>query len=332
MNDQEMKKAVKQAVDHRLSGLDENPFLAQRIIASEKGIQPMKKYKLSLALLMALILILSMLTVALAAEYLHRSVNWFGKSIHDEYNTSVNPTPTPQPIVGAQDPETVFMITQQVFDTAADRELILVVENGTDSMISGSSNSQMVSIHSMDELEAILNNADYIPLANYIPDGYEFVEGTVYYSCKPDGEYILDSKEEIAEGIVVQRYHVDEEDSFIKGYSVVLRNSPEDYHYLSIFVSLEPSFDLNEYSFGVNEDQDFQVVSVNGYDNALCITSDQTCRLSMRKGLKSPIDFLAFAPLSTHYLDTYVEVHVDVSAPQLNVETLIDMFAEKQSF
>lgn len=221
------------------------------------------------------------------------------------------------------------MITQQAFDTAADRELIVVVENGADGMISASSNSQTVSIYSMDELEAILNNTDYIPTANYIPDGYEFAEGTVYYSCKPDGEYILDSKEEIAEGIVVQRYHVDEEDSFIKGYSVVLRDSPEDYHYLSIFVSLEPSYDLNEYSFGINEDQDFQVVSVNGYDNALCIIADNGRDLSMRKELESPIDFLAFAPLSTHYPDTYCEVQVDVSAPQLSVETLIDMFAEK---
>lgn len=331
MNDQDMKKAVKHAVDHRLSGLDENPFLAQRIIASEKGFQPVKKRKLSLSLLVALVLILSMLTVALAAEYLQRSVNWFGESVPDEYNASVsvNPTPPPQPIDGARDPETVFMITQHAFATAADRELILVVENGTDGMISGSSNSQMASIHSIDELQAILNNVDYIPIANNIPDGYEFVEGTVYYSCKPDGEYILDSNEEITEGIVIQRYHVNEEDSFIKGYSVVLRNSPEDYHYLSIFVSLEPSFDLNEYSFGVNEDQDVQVVSVNGYDNALSIIDSNGCDLSMRKELISPIDFLAFAPLSTHYLDTYVEVHVDVSAPQLSVETLIDMFAEK---
>lgn len=37
MDEKKMIRIVQQAIDHRLSGLEENPFLAQRIIASEKG-------------------------------------------------------------------------------------------------------------------------------------------------------------------------------------------------------------------------------------------------------------------------------------------------------
>ena len=58
MNDTNMRKIVKQAVDHRLSGLDENPFLAQRIIASEKGFQTVKKRKFRTAIIASLITLL----------------------------------------------------------------------------------------------------------------------------------------------------------------------------------------------------------------------------------------------------------------------------------
>ena len=57
MNDQEMKRLLQSAIDHRLSGLQENPFLARRIIAAAKGELPMKK-KLSVSLILVLVLYL----------------------------------------------------------------------------------------------------------------------------------------------------------------------------------------------------------------------------------------------------------------------------------
>lgn len=59
MNDQEMKKAVRQAVDHRLSGLEENPFLAQRIISEMKGESPVMKRKISAAIAFVFVLLLA---------------------------------------------------------------------------------------------------------------------------------------------------------------------------------------------------------------------------------------------------------------------------------
>lgn len=57
-------KQLKSAIDHRLSGLEGNPFLAQRIIALEKGEQPVVKKKISVSLI--LVLVLMMLTLSLA--------------------------------------------------------------------------------------------------------------------------------------------------------------------------------------------------------------------------------------------------------------------------
>ena len=65
MNDQEMKRLLQSAIDHRLSGLKENPFLARRIIAAAKGERPMKK-KLSVSLMLVLALTLMMLGLAYA--------------------------------------------------------------------------------------------------------------------------------------------------------------------------------------------------------------------------------------------------------------------------
>lgn len=68
MNEREEKRRIQQALNRTLSGLQENPFLAQRIIAHGKGKTRMKK-KLSLGLIAALI-ILATTTTALAATLL----------------------------------------------------------------------------------------------------------------------------------------------------------------------------------------------------------------------------------------------------------------------
>ena len=57
MNDQEMKKAIREAVDHRLSGLNDNPFLAQRIISKMKGESPVMKRKVSVSMVFVFVLL-----------------------------------------------------------------------------------------------------------------------------------------------------------------------------------------------------------------------------------------------------------------------------------
>ena len=58
MREAEEREIFQNAVDRRLSGLQENPFLAQRIMNAEKGeIKPMKK-KLTLSMVLVLVLLL----------------------------------------------------------------------------------------------------------------------------------------------------------------------------------------------------------------------------------------------------------------------------------
>lgn len=66
MGEDELKRFVQEAVNHRLSGLAENPWLARQIIANGKGEQPRMKRKLSVSLIVVLVLLLLTLSAALA--------------------------------------------------------------------------------------------------------------------------------------------------------------------------------------------------------------------------------------------------------------------------
>lgn len=66
MSDKDIKNTLQKAIDHRLSGLEGNPFLAQRIIASEKGDQPIVKKKITVSLILVIVLMALTLSAAYA--------------------------------------------------------------------------------------------------------------------------------------------------------------------------------------------------------------------------------------------------------------------------
>lgn len=66
MNDHEMKKTLCDAVDHRLSALEEDPWLARRIIHQAKGEQPVMKKKISVSIAAALIALVLAMSAAVA--------------------------------------------------------------------------------------------------------------------------------------------------------------------------------------------------------------------------------------------------------------------------
>lgn len=81
MNLHEEQKKVQQAMNAALSGLKEDPWLTQRIIANAKGEKPMAK-KLSVSAILAIALLVVSITVALAVEWV--------SNIGQIYNTNDN--------------------------------------------------------------------------------------------------------------------------------------------------------------------------------------------------------------------------------------------------
>ncbi|MBQ8136135.1 MAG: hypothetical protein IJ174_01755, partial [Clostridia bacterium] len=89
------KEEAQEALNRSLSGLQEDPWLAQRIIASEKG--EFKVKKISRATMMIAALIVLAMATALAAG-LGGRVNWLGETkTNSELEPSATPMPTPVP-------------------------------------------------------------------------------------------------------------------------------------------------------------------------------------------------------------------------------------------
>ena len=67
MREELTRKAVHEAIDTTLSGLRENPWLAQQIIERERTGEPVVKKKLSVSLVLAIVLVLIAVTALAVA-------------------------------------------------------------------------------------------------------------------------------------------------------------------------------------------------------------------------------------------------------------------------
>ena len=88
MNEKISANEFRQSLDRHLSHMKADPWLAQRIIASERGETKVKK-KLSVSMIVASLLLV-LTTVALAVTGLYRVINWQG-----DVTRTTDPSQTP---------------------------------------------------------------------------------------------------------------------------------------------------------------------------------------------------------------------------------------------
>lgn len=325
MNEQQIKDRLHTAIDNSLSGLESNPFLYSHVLIQlQEGEQKMKKSKLSLSLVFVTIIAVCSLTAALAAG-IFGHVNWLGEIVPDDHSTTLEPLATSTPAPEIQPEMDFFERSNEIMSAHKDKELVVVY----DSESSGTWMPRQQTLHSYDEFLSLMTDNNYLPLPEFIPDGYEFSEGSLHLECMANGAFNLTSRETTPEGFAVEHYSVDEDKNFIGSYELIFRKPDDKEDYIAFYVSLEFPTDPSEHSFGINPDQNAMVLEVNGMDNALAILSDGHCRLSMRRELENGIDYLFFLPEGRTYVETFAEVHVDVSARQLDAETLASTFDKK---
>ena len=89
MSDRISANEFRESLDRHLSDMKADPWLAQRIIASENGEIKMKK-KRCFGLILAVVLLLALTTVAFAVTRLYRVINWQG-----DVTRTIDPTQTP---------------------------------------------------------------------------------------------------------------------------------------------------------------------------------------------------------------------------------------------
>ena len=323
MTEQEHKAKFKQAIDHTLSGLEGDPYLFQRVAANaEKGANHMK-YHFPKGILITLIALLCMGTVAVAASVYGGTVNWMGEVVPDERVPAVLPTPAP-----ATDNARVDWNEERMDELRKEGMKLLVWQQMSDgTLMPEISTSMFRTADSEAEFLALLEGDDEMALPNFIPEGYEFVQGEVVYKCRADGAWNLVEQQTVDEVFVAEWYTMDKADEVISGYYLLYRESPESNHYLSIYAGLSVRQDVEEQSFGFLAGQTPSVVQVPGMDHALAITSEDRCSLYMLRNMKQPVELLWLPEYEWLGSISYEQLDVTVSAPLLDVDTLIRMFA-----
>ena len=318
------KEEAQEALNRSLSGLQEDPWLAQRIIASAKGEFKVKKISRA-TIIIAAVIVLAMAT-ALAAGLSGR-VNWLGETKTD---SELEPSATPIPIVEPEKSEDTGEIDPHFYDLldyAKDREqIILSTEN------EGASSSRIQMINSIDEFNALVNGESDFPLPGKIPDGYVFEKGIVEFGCLPDGQYILTSETVHPEGFTEQHYAVDPSKDFVRAYNLIFRDEShigdDGERHVQVSVHMTTYTDPHDFTYGIFENDTAQVVQIEGMDNALLITSDEREQLVMKKMMSEPQSDLLLLPNYEQITETYCEYRIEVFGTELTNEDLIGVFAK----
>ena len=322
------------AIERQLSGLEPDPRLAQRIIASDKEEVKVKKVS-GATLMIAAVIILAMAT-AIAAG-LGGRVNWLGE-VQPESEATIIPTPmpleseativpTPMPTVEPQavgEPEEMDPRFYELLDYSKDRELIVL-----STAHGGTWSGRFQKLCSMQDFRTCMETAapDF-PLPAEIPEGYVFDRCTVEYGCLPHGKYILTSQTVHPEGFTENHYTVDPSMDFVKAYSLMFKTQDEKGH-ISVHVFMHCPADPREYAFGITEEQSARAVQAAGMENAIIVESENTSLLAMRKIMSSPQDDLQFTgPEMEPLTETYTEYRIEVRTERMPEDELLRMFAE----
>lgn len=326
MKDQEMKTVLRNAVDHRLSALEGNPWLARQIVERSKGEQPYMKKKVSAGLVLAIMTVIVMATAALATEGfgLFGSVDWNGVFRADESQPPVTGMPANTAAPADMTGRTLLEQADAIMNARQPGELVMIsLRDETGEVTPFASAGRRAPVESMDELAAMLADAPWLTLPAYIPEEYVLDGAYVLYDRYATGAYDAPVYQETAEGLIIERYAFDPEQDFIRGYDLVFRSSDEDYHYISIYASLG-QMAQDDYAMDVNPNQTVTRVEVAGMDHALCRTAENQCMLVMRRTLMDGIAYAA-RPGGIGGDEVYDEMWMDISAPLLTVEEVVQI-------
>ncbi len=287
MNEAQERKQLRKAVDSTLSGLQSNPYLFQRVMARhEEGEQTMKKYpKLSLALVLTLVCVMSLFTVAAASGLLERIVDWDGQVI----NTIETPD-APQVLPTATPPGTNM---SRVEREEAFRESIecnpgdiVAIREGDDK--NGGASWIPVIYPAADMADLAARLPETMPLPVNIPEGYEFHSANIYYKAKSGSEYQFVARKDSGEDFYAEIWHLNREDAIPTQYEALFRN-PETGAWTTVFISLHES--MENYEFGVPEGTTVRAVEVPGMEKALLFVSEDEVGLNMYTSLAEPVAY-----------------------------------------
>ena len=289
MNKKISANEFRESLDRHASCLKANPWLAQGIIASEMKGETKVKRKWTTSVVIALLMILTLGTVAYGVTSLCRSVNWQG-----EVTRTIEAEVTPEPSAEERkEIEAQWSRMQDFIDKLPEDEFVLAwYDTGTEEVdFSDPSKfaykSMTKHFRNAEDFMEYMSGVTTVTAPVWFPEGqYEYLIADVFLYAGKDGKYEL--VDEGADGpIHYIRYRVDEKDAVVSGYRLSI--SMTDRRGYSVSAELRPDgYDDAAY---LNDGEIVERVTVKGMDEALLLRNRESGEsdLTMRRKLAEPV-------------------------------------------
>ena len=287
MNNKVTPDSFRSSMDRVLSGSKADPFLASRIIASEKGEPKMKKAPLRIVLVLIVLIILA--TVAYAATQMHRRIDWKGNIIeeypyHDsdfdwfeEFKASAGISPN----------EAIAMIDKKIADIP-DGDDVIIKYTAPDGQCVCSFHPKQKCFTSFDEFKEFMADCDYLTVPAWLPDNVLGFSAKVHMEMSPKLSRNGIKVEEYEDGPQYYR-HFTYDDSFavITGYQIWFYTGKGTTWITSdVGHNIEPAGSLSDTEV-INS------VDIKGMDDSLLVSYSDgiSLDLQMHRKLKSRIRY-----------------------------------------
>lgn len=235
-----------------------------------------RRHKVGTAVLVAAVILTLLIGTALAAGYFSGEIDWMGRKVSEDTPQEPFATPTPAPS-GAAEAMTRFEYEQTILEDQPESEYWNI--RWPDG--SGTGQASQKTFFTLAALNSFLraSNAPFL-LLEEAPEGYTFEGAYCRFYFTAD---VLDSAavetEELDRGAVLTKIRFGAGlDVLVSDYSVSFRAA--DGSYLSIDADLS-SVEVDDYSFSVNEDENYEVLAVFGMEHALLIGSADHRHIAM---------------------------------------------------
>jgi hypothetical protein len=286
MNEKISANEFRQSLDRHLSHMKADPWLAQRIIASERGETKVKK-KLSVSMIVASLLLV-LTTVALAVTGLYRVINWQGDVTR---TTDLTQTPGTDTVQAVSEEWHVDSLNSFISEIPNEETAFAWYNNDDGSIKCSELHQKQIPISSIEWFAEYMHDIRHLSVPVSFPGGnVTYCYGKVFMECKAFGKYSL-IKNGQSGSMCYNRFLIDESSSIVTGYDLFFAlGDPENGTRYIIRSELRDR--TYEEPLMLREGETAKKVSIEGMSDALLIMAEDPAYpdgLIMQRKLDEPV-------------------------------------------
>lgn len=286
MNEKISANEFRQSLDRHLSHMKADPWLAQRIIASERGETKVKK-KLSVSMIVASLLLV-LTTVALAVTGLYRVINWQGDVTR---TTDLTQTPGTDTVQAVSEEWHVDSLNSFISEIPNEETAFAWYNNDDGSIKCSELHQKQIPISSIEWFAEYMHDIRHLSVPVSFPGGnVTYCYGKVFMECKAFGKYSL-IKNGQSGSMCYNRFLIDESSSIVTGYDLFFAlGDPENGTRYIIRSELHDR--TYEEPLMLREGETAKKVSIEGMSDALLIMAEDPAYpdgLIMQRKLDEPV-------------------------------------------